>query len=352
MRPKNRKFKSFILHALIWGGVDRFFRFLNNNKLLVVMYHGITENHYDPPVWTQLPIEIFKAQLEYLDRHYRIVTLVDVIAAVRGEKSLPQNAALITFDDGLKNNFSVAFPILKKMGLPAAIFLTVDYIATRKLLWFDELYLLIKQAAERGIKLPLPCGKPQERLKGGKLSDSSVGYIETLKHEGKEYRLEVMEKLRATFPFDNERWLADFGLLDWDDIRDMQRSGLMDFGVHTSSHCILSELSENEWESEIVTPKKMLESLLGTEISTFCFPNGRQYIDFMPEHIEYLRCAGYTCAFSTENALFSFTDSEPMAIGRIPAGNDFTSQPAYFRLNTSGAIQFTKWVLKRGRHAT
>ena len=341
--------KIFLFNLLNIFKVDRIFRYINKNKLLVVMYHGITENDYNPQVWTQLPVDIFKDQLEFLNTHYRIVTLDEAVSAARGEKSLPLNAALITFDDGLKNNFTVAFPILKELGLPAAIFLTVDYISTRKLLWFDEFYLLMKEASERGIILPLPFWKPQERQTDGKVSDSSVDYIETLKLAGKKYRLELMEKLRAVFPFDNEKWLADFGLLDWDDIRDMHRSGLINFGVHTSSHCILSELPENKWESEIVNPKKILESMLGTEISTFCFPNGRQHIDFKPEHIDYLRQTGYTCAFSTESTLFSFTDSDPMAIGRIPAGNDFTSQPAYFRLNTSGAIKFAKCMLKRGR---
>ena len=352
MKHINRKFKSFILHALIMGRVDRLFRFLNNDKLLVVMYHGITENYYNPPIWTQLPVCFFRDQLEYLDRHYSIVTLSDVIAAVRGEITLPKNAALITFDDGLKNNFTVAFPILREMGLPAAIFLTVDYIATRNLLWFDELYLLMKEAAECGIQLHLPYGKPQERLMCEKFGDSCEDYIETLKHAGKEYRLEVMGKLHQEFPFDKEKWLADFGLLDWDNIRDMQRSGLIDFGVHTASHCILSELAKYEWEEEIVSPKKKLESFLGTEISTFCFPNGRPNVDFSSEHLEYLQKVGYKCAFSTEDSLFSFRGSEPMAIGRIPAGNDCTSKPAYFSLNTSGAIQFTKRVLSKARHAT
>jgi peptidoglycan/xylan/chitin deacetylase (PgdA/CDA1 family) len=351
IRRNDRNFKSFILHALTWTAVDRFFRYLNNDKLLVVMYHGVTENQYDPPVWTQLPHGIFRGQLEYLDRHYHIITLADLTAAILGKKSLPQKPALITFDDGLKNNFSVAFPILREMGLPATIFLTIDFIGTRNLLWFDELYLLMKEAMDRGIRLPLPNGMIQEGHTAGEISGSCLDYIETLKHAGNEYRLQVMEKLHASFPFDREKWLADFGLLDWSNVLEMHQSGLIDFGVHTASHCVLSELPRNDWEREIVAPKKKLESFLGSEISSFCFPNGRPEIDFRPEHMEYLRGAGYQYAFSTENSLFSFSSSEPMNIGRIPAGNDWTSEPAYFRLNTSGAIQFLAWVLNRRRRA-
>jgi peptidoglycan/xylan/chitin deacetylase (PgdA/CDA1 family) len=136
-------------------------------------------------------------------------------------------------------------------------------------------------------------------------------------------------------------------LLDWEEVRTMQRSKLVEFGVHTATHRILSELKQEEWEREIVAPKRVLERELSTEAATFCFPNGRPLVDFRPEHLDYLRDAGYVCAFTTESALFDLHGGDPMSIGRVAAGNDSTSETDYFRLSTSGAIQFLKTVRKR-----
>lgn len=337
-----------ISQALAFAEVDRLFRFLNRNKLLVIMYHGITADHFDPPVWTQLPVNIFRSQIEFLRNHYQIVTLGEIVDAVRSNKPFSERVALVTFDDGLKNNYNVAFPVLKHLGVPATIFLTVDLIGTKEILWFDECYLILREAAIRNLEPNLPTADALEHFRAGRIWDAYVVCVEQMKRIGHEKRKFQLEKLRGYVPVDRARWLGNFGILDWDEIRCMKRSGLIDFGVHTATHCILTELAEDRWEREIVEPKLKLEARLGTKVETFCYPNGRPAIDFHSGHMEYLRKKGYVCAFTTEGNIFSWPGADSMAIGRIPAGNDGTSDPAYFRLNTSGAIHFLRrtWPIK------
>lgn len=333
---------------MAFAGVDRLFRFLNRNKLLVIMYHSVTSEDFVPPVWTQLPANLFRSQLEFLRDHYRFVTLGETVEAIRTNKRFSKRAALVTFDDGLKNNFDVAFPILKDLGVPATIFLTVDLIGTKEILWFDECFLLLREAAIRNLQPAIPGALALEYFLGGRVWDAYVACVEQMKRSGYEKRQSQMEKLRVSVPADKGRWLANFGFLDWDEIKCMQRSGLIDFGVHTASHCILTELAEDRWEREIVEPKLKLEARLGTKVEAFCYPNGRPAIDFYSRHMEYLRKRGYVCAFTTEEEIFSWLGAENMAIGRVPVGNDGTSEPAYFRLNTSGAIHFMRraWPIK------
>lgn len=335
--------KNMLIGSANFICADTVFRRLNKNKLLVVMYHGVTQSDYDPPVWTQLPVSVFRRQLEFLRKNYSFVTLSEVVDAIRNRCPLPERAALITFDDGYRNNYGVAFPLLRELGVPAAIFLTVDYIGSDEILWFDELYFLLQEAARRRIRLDLPVRPAREKLQAGRVWDCYEILAETLKRSGAETRTVEMERLRASVPLDKKPGLMnDFGMMSWDELREMQRSELIEFGVHTATHRILSELEEKEWEREILLPRVKLEQELETEIASFCFPNGRPLIDFSQEHRDYLLKSGYSCAFSTQNGIFDLRCDDRMAIGRIPAGNDPTSEPDYFALNTSGALRFAK----------
>ncbi|HJV66218.1 MAG TPA: polysaccharide deacetylase family protein [Geomonas sp.] len=330
---------SALCRASVGGGVDALFRYLNRNRLLVVMYHGVTRAEYHPPVWTQLPLPVFRRQLEFLREHYRMVTLPEVVAACSGG-SLPERAALVTFDDGLMNNYTVAFPVLKELAVPAAVFLTVDLIGTDRVLWFDELYLLMVEGYRRGGALTLPEPQAQKEYRAGRLWDAYFTLVESLKLVGERVREEVMEMLRSTVPLERSQVPADFDLLGWEQVRQMQQSGLVSFGVHTATHRILSELEDEGLEGELLVPKVRLARELGYEPHAFCYPNGRPGIDFHLAHQEFLRECGYLCAFTTENALFDWRHGDSLGIGRISAGNDTTSEEGYFRMNTSGALHF------------
>lgn len=334
--------KQTIIQTADLFGVGRFFRYINRRKLLVVMYHGVTTTHYTPPIWTQLPVETFRKQLEFLSSHYLPVSLDDVTSAINQGRQLPERAVLITFDDGLRNNYSSAFPVLKQLSIPAAIFLTVDLIGTSEMLWFDELFFLLKEALSQGITHELDNLKAQKLFQEQQLWGTYQMMVEGLKRSGTAYRNQVMSRLRFAIPFEKAALLKDFGLLSWDEIRQMKQSGLVAFGVHTATHRILSELSDTEWEQEIISPRQALENELHQNISAFCFPNGRPGVDFYEDHFTGLRSAGYCCAFSTENGLFDLTTGNGMSICRVPAGNDDTSDPAYFPLNASGSLHFIK----------
>jgi peptidoglycan/xylan/chitin deacetylase (PgdA/CDA1 family) len=334
--------RKVALPALDLCGASRLFRHLNRHKLLVVMYHGITTTRHDPAVWTQLPVEIFTRQVDFLRSHYRLLTMTEVVQAIRNGTPLPERSALLTFDDGLQNNYRIAFPLLQKLGVPATIFLTVDYVGQKQLLWVDELYLLLCQARDQGITPPLASEAARSHFLAGRLWPAYELTVAELKQSGVAGRTAALTRLRQTIAADRLPWHEDFAMLDWQEVRAMDRSGLVEFGVHTASHRILTELADDEWQCEVVAPREKLAQQLGKEVVTFCFPNGRPVLDFRKEQLARLRSAGYLCAFSTENALFDSGCGNPMSIGRIPAGNDGTSGKSCFALSTAGALQFLR----------
>jgi len=340
-------FKIILAYILVASGVDVLFRYLNRNKLLVVMYHGVTLNAYNPPVWTHLPVDKFRQQLGFLKRHYSIVSLEQVLDALDGKIVLPPNAALITFDDGYKNNFDVAFPVLQEMQIPATIFLTVDRIGSDNPLWVDEIYILLHTKDGNENNLPFINEIASDLFRSGRTWDAYCVTVEALKLSGEYARENYLQKLRQVAGSDDVSRYEDFCLLGWDEVFSMRDSGLVSFGVHTATHRILTDLAREEWEQEIHEPRRKLEKLLGTPVRSFCFPNGRPGIDFHDDHILYMKECGYSCSFTTKSGLFALNENDCMQICRIPAGNTILSNSFYFRLHCSGIITYIRNFFSR-----
>ena len=306
------------------------------------MYHGVTRHFYDPPVWTQLPVAVFRAQLEFLKAHYTIIPLERLLDAIRGGAPIPPRAALLTFDDGLMNNYIVAFPLLKELDVPATIFLTSDYIGTSKIFWFDELYLLLSQLHQQGgwVSDPeLSLGDDIPVVSKGEFPYYQV--VNWMKRLPIQRRHGILERLRQRVTLDASPFREDFCPLGWSEVGTMQASGLIDFGSHTANHEILTNLDESGLHREVLGSRETIERELGRPVLSFCYPNGRPGDDFTRAHEEFLAANGFLCAFSTQNGLCS-CEENPFSLRRIPVGNDGSSGPDYFRLNASGVLDIAR----------
>ncbi len=82
----------------------------------------------------------FEQQMQYLrDNGYAVVTLADMEKFLSGEKALPEKAVVITIDDGYRSAYEIAFPILKKHGFPATIYVYSDFVGTGTALTWDQM---------------------------------------------------------------------------------------------------------------------------------------------------------------------------------------------------------------------
>ncbi len=329
--------KLLLSRLLTSVGTDRLFRHLNRKKLVSIMYHGVTRASYAPPLWTQLPADKFEEQILFLKKNYNIVSVSELTKRITAGQELPERSACITFDDGLRNNYSVAYPILARHSVPATIYLTTDFIDSERILWFDELFFSIKKMQSEGLQHELHRILDEKSLSG--IDDTwevYVAAVNKMKRITEVRRQETLRKLRNKSELDITPLLDDFGILSRNQILEMHDSGLIEFGVHTANHRILTNLTKDEWEREIKLPYGKLSELLGIELLSFCYPNGFPGLDFGDEHMRYVEECQYTCAFSTESTLYEPVNGERFKIGRIPAGNDISSESSVFRLATSG----------------
>lgn len=220
----------------------------------------------------------------------------------------------ITFDDGDKTFYTVAYPILKKYGVPATIFVSPKSVTNQSNFWFQEvsdyrqdrmLNIISKQ-----LSLPLATieGIPFKNI----LKCLSLDKIEEV--------ITVYQKETNTPP---KRCLN----MNLDEIMEVEQSGLVTIGAHTLNHPILRNESDENSDNEISGSITELQSLLGHEVRYFAYPNGIPVIDFGEREIKYLRKNNIAIAVSIEPKFISEDDNK-LAFPRVslsPGDRHFTT---------------------------
>ncbi len=105
----------------------------NRRDVVVLCYHGVTKRstrHPDDHFGLHVRDDRFRQHLDYLRRHYRVISLRDYLRARDGKLELPCYSAVITFDDGHRNFYTVAAPLLENYQMPAVMFLISNRVAT------------------------------------------------------------------------------------------------------------------------------------------------------------------------------------------------------------------------------
>ncbi len=149
----------------------------------VLMYHHV--GFPDSPSGLYVSPETFEKQMEFLKVHrYRVVPLAELAALIREKKPVPQKTVAVTFDDGYLDNFENAFPVLKEMGFPAALFMITGNIGKEGWLSEEDLRILDEAGITIGSHTVshafLPELKPEEV--GKELAASKKKLEEVLGH--------------------------------------------------------------------------------------------------------------------------------------------------------------------------
>ena len=230
----------------------------------VLMYHHI--NHHKGDMVTITP-EVFEDQMEYLYRAgYRTLKIAELIACINGGLTLTQKAVVVTFDDGWLDNYIYAFPTLKKYKINATVFLITDRV--------ENASLINSKFKIQNSKLLIPTHKESKVL---------------------------IEK--------GEDWKV---VLNWELIKEMSNSGMIEFYSHTKSHTKCNSLTEKELMEEMKESREIIEKKLGSPCPYFCWPYGK-YNDLA---INVAKKIGYKATFTTNLGVVK-TGSDPFTINRI-----------------------------------
>jgi peptidoglycan/xylan/chitin deacetylase (PgdA/CDA1 family) len=252
--------------------IDSLYRFINRKKIAVFMYHGVVPDDCPIDSWTLVRENEFRKQMNVLSKYYEVVP----IGHIEESRYLPYKGkkprAMITFDDGYRNNCSVAFPILKEYGFPATIFICSGLLNQKKMAWYDKVIYSIQRSSCNQIEIE---GKNfsfhhSDRSKRWDLINLLLTYLKKKNEYERNILVDDIENA-LDVPLDQNEC---FFFLTDEDVRDLHKSGLITIGAHTANHEILTNVSIIRAEETIRKNLSDLESLINDPVYYFSYPNG------------------------------------------------------------------------------
>jgi len=270
-----------------------FVRTRRRRSVQILIYHRV--NDEGDPFFTGLPVGLFRQQMQYLRENCHVLPLGEAVDRMT-RNDVPENAVVITLDDGYHDNFDQAFPVFRELDLPATIFLATDAVGTDRPIWHDVVFSAFRETRVPSLSgLPRPADSFRLDTLEAKLHAQTqvVRFLWTLNPIGREQCIG-----RLADQLEVERMQRGSKLmLDWDEVRLMQEHRIT-FGAHTATHPILSRLQAGEVKAEVLESKRVIEQQLGVPVTAFAYPVGRRQ-DFTEETKDIVRDAGFSCAVST-----------------------------------------------------
>ncbi|MCL4849288.1 MAG: polysaccharide deacetylase family protein [Acidobacteria bacterium] len=340
--------KWLVANALhVTGMLYLWRRFVLRGRAVVLTYHRVLSDEDCDRTWSHPAIVVrartFEQHVALLKRRFRPLTLDEFTAHLREKRPFPPGACLVTFDDGWRDTATEAWPILRRHGVPAVVFLSVGLIGSAEVLWQERLRALLFEAWRRS--------RDDEALRvAARKVLTAHGYAGIVDTPPAEVRTVIIDAVLAHKYDDPDAALAPIGALErllssgllpaggpdafmtWAMARTMAAEGAA-FGGHGVTHRLLTTLPPEGVDEEIALSRTVLETELGTAPYAFAYPDGK----WSPSVAACLETHGFTLAFSTEGGFVASVDS-PWTLRRLNMHEASTSSREMFLAQVVGAL--------------
>src|SRR5256885_6388550 len=293
-------------------------RAVGGRRVLILSYHRLVGN-FDLEATRSLPTlniaqETFKKHLEPLAEDYEAVTLDRALEVLEGKARPARDVAVITFDDGYRDVYDHAFPVMREMRLPGIVYVPSAFTGTNRRIAHDRLWSALSRMKDRRLG-PVSVGAP------GRFESMLIDAW-----EGAETPNKVLENLISNNPtpvlYDLAAALEDrLGLsekeapmgqlpMSWEMLRELQAHGI-EIGAHTAEHTVLTNQPLDEARRELAQCKAVLEKGVGRPVRHFASCNGWDSAGVA----QALKAAGFVSAATTED-LPNLPGVDPFALKR------------------------------------
>ena len=296
-----------------------------SGKGQILMFHRVIPPSKKERIHNHLSLEISPERLaetiQYFKRNnYAFIQLDHLVESIKENKNTNKKFAILTFDDGYKDNLEFAHPILKKLNVPYTIYITTRFPDKKAIFWWYVLEDII--------------------LANSKINYSFSKEIVNIKCETYKRKELAYYKLRQIFLSLNETNLEpelagfynkygydiyafnDLITLTWNDIIELSHDKLVTIGAHTLNHYNLTNLSHEQCLIEIAESKRKIETRIKKTVDHFCYPLGL----YGNREIENVEKSGFLTATTTKTAnLFFDHIHHPFTLPRIPI-NSLTTE--------------------------
>lgn len=277
-------------------------------KLQVFIFHRVLAET-DTLMAGEPSAEEFDWMVRFIAETYTVLTFGDAVSHLQSG-TLPPGCACITFDDGYRNNATLALPILKKYRIPATFFIATAYLDRRRM-WNDNVIEAVRHMPDGEFdRTPYglaPCLLDSVVTRAECISQL-LGALKYLPHDR---RSELAHSLINTVGV-GESYDT---MMSPDEVRTLRGAG-MEIGAHTHTHPILSGLPDNVAEAELARSKEELQAILGETVTSFAYPNGNTNRDLGPQHAAMAKKLGFHAAATTDWGIATMR-TDPFLIPRF-----------------------------------
>jgi peptidoglycan/xylan/chitin deacetylase (PgdA/CDA1 family) len=288
--------------------------------LLAVGYHYISAEEQDGRAIFPVSAGALRAQLELLGQTYEFVSRDDLLAAVAGEWTLPEQACVVTFDDGLRCQSELALPVLERLGVPAIFFVPGKPLAEGRALTVHKIHALRERLDDRRLL---------ERL------DVSADAIDPSVAEA-HYCYDTPEAARVKYllnmalqPAERDEAVDALFAGEFPDETEFCRELYMgreeiaalrgSVGAHSYGHEPLAMLSASDLDRDLDCLTELIKDVAGESVRIFSYPHGTPgTVDVRVARA--LEAKGFAAAFTMERAL-NRSLAEPLLLGRLDAND-------------------------------
>jgi peptidoglycan/xylan/chitin deacetylase (PgdA/CDA1 family) len=289
-------------------------------KVAILTYHRVLTRRELDAQFVQpgmyVLADVFERQMQFLSEHFQVLTMADLFCRW-GQGGLDDDGryCAVTFDDGWLDNYQYAYPVLRRLGIPATIFLPTEFVGTDAWFWPERLAYLLRRAERHPDR-----------------SGAWARHVE-----------EVIEEWKARTPEAIERGLVELGeslgveapperaVVSWEEVAEMAGHGIS-FGSHSATHAILTNVPAEVLEREIDQSLRVLEERSGNCLPVFCYPNGG-YSDVVARRVE---SAGYIGAVTADFGWETGRPADLFKVHRIGVHNDISQTTPLFAFHLAG----------------
>jgi peptidoglycan/xylan/chitin deacetylase (PgdA/CDA1 family) len=325
--------KDLAARVMCTAGVPALARRQLRGRLAILMFHGVEANPLSPPCNYVHDAATLRRELEFVRAHFNVLPLEEALERLDAG-TLPDCAAALTFDDGTRNLATHAAPILRDLGLPAAVFLATGPMGTGEALWPDRIWLAFARTQAPDVDLTsIGLGRRSLRSAADR-GDACRAIVSHLKELPDPERIAQVESLVKMLGPEPKIYGGPFQMLSWDEARALASDGSVTLHPHSVTHPILSRCSDEKIDYEVSESCAVVEREMGRAPTIFAYPNGGER-DFDERAKAALLRNGIRWGLSTTKGL-AHRHSDPLALPRIGIMSNFSF--ARFRLHVSGAL--------------
>jgi peptidoglycan/xylan/chitin deacetylase (PgdA/CDA1 family) len=262
------------------SGAGHLVRRLHGRGARILLYHRFPGSHRSQT----------EQQIAHLRRYYRPCSMTQLGRLLQDRIEPERWTAVVTADDGYRDFYETAYPILRKYRIPAVLFLATGYVDRECWLWVDRVLYCVQNSRRREIELAVAGGAPLRVAGGPQQAQAAAGllkaHLKRLDLDSREAKLAELEEAAQVKP--PQKAPPEFEPCSWDQIREMARGGI-EIGAHTVTHPILSRIGDPaRLRFEVLESKKRIEQELQLPVRHFAYPNGR-WADVDPEALALAR---------------------------------------------------------------